>query len=230
MADWQKVRNSWEMRSLFFLARAGAVLLCITYILFTIQPALSWVEMKRIRAAPLSQIEKVADAALAADRPRQLKDWMNYRPASERAEIIRLLDSRAPKLESLTFLTYSRWMWRAGDREAALFWQQYALFRLRYDSLRCGRPKEMAKLIANFDLLPVPDMAQSLRAVLDYDKAHPADNNPRSMCILLYNLSGAEDLLSIVPREAWKPLYETLRSVTEYRLKEMESGKTPAAD
>lgn len=223
-----KVRNSWEVRSLIFIARMLAVVLFIGYLASTWRTAAGWVQLKWVRSQSVAETSSIAEQYLSINKPDKLLEWISLRPAEDRDTIMKQLEPLSGRIGSGVFLLYSKWQMEAGDTEKAVFWRQYALYRLRYDALRCGSPdsaKSMQGLLALFPDTKVqgyinahPDIVRkSVRQVLDYDARWPAENNPVDICPSLTKLEGGS--FKMVPREHWAAIRHTLRFVTEEFLK-----------
>lgn len=229
-------QQSWEIRSIKFVLRAIAALLFIAYLFIVSPMALNWVKKEWVLMQPVEAVSKVAEQSISQDTPKKLLHWIAVRPASEHEEIMKRLEPYVGKISSYTFLNFSSWMMQADKPEEAVFWRQYALYRLRYDSLRCGAPNSMENMSGLLELMPRsrvqgylnkhPEIVEkSVRDVLAYDEKHPAMNNPTDTCYILQKIESGQYAYQTVDREKWEDLRLDLRASTEYELGRAEKDK-----
>lgn len=234
-------RQSWEIRSVKFVLRTAGALLFIAYLFIVAPMALKWVQKEWVLRQPLEAVSKVAEESIAQDTPKKLLQWIAVRPQAEREEIIKRLEPYVGKISSYTFLNFSNWAMQAGKPEEAVFWRQYGLYRLRYDSLRCGAPNSLENMSGLLALMPPsrvqgylnqhPDIVEkSVRDVLAYDDKHPAGNNPTDTCYILQKIESGQYVYEMVDREKWADIRLDLRASTEYELGKAEKDKKKRDD
>ncbi len=235
-AQENSFRNSWEVRSVLFILRIMAVLLCLMYLLWTASGVVNWGVMKWVRLQPLSELDIYAAENIEKNTPGNIVSWISMRPAEERPEIMRILKPKTGELAGANFMMFSRWEGDLGHADESMFWYQFARYRYRYDALRCGIDSATNDLTGLLDLGPRHDMdaaakkdpdftRKSIQRVLDFDAQYPAHNYPGEICAQVGKLNKVE--ASIAPEASWAPIRHTLRSVTEFSLKEMQKKTTP---
>ncbi len=234
--DKKTVKKSWERRSLGFILRFCGVILFIAY-LFAVSPiALSWGKMQWIRTQSLDDLPAVAEKTIAQDTPKKLLEWISLRPREERAEIMKRLEPYSGKVSSYIFMTFSQWSLDMDKPEDGVFWRQYGLFRLRFDSLRCGAPNSMENMTGLVTLFPSrrvqryidahPEIAEkSVHDVLKYDEKHPAENIPSDTCPMLQKIENEAYRYEMVPHEKWQEIRFGLRFATELSLEQAEKDR-----
>lgn len=223
------IRSHWEYKSAKFVLRAVGVLFFIAYLAFFTNSAWQWAVTKWVRHQPLAAVMDIDRA-----EPGAVTRWIARRPASDRAGIMKLLEPDAGNIPPSAFMLFSRWREDAGDMPDALFWRQYALYRFRFDALRCGSPEATKKLSGWTALYPHADVQQyleenpamlpkSIQRVLDFDQSHPADNSPAETCDMI---TLNDDLkFQLVSPENWPEIRKTLRRVTAFELKKIQAGE-----
>lgn len=208
--------------------------LFLSYLLLTAKPAYLWAKTTWVRQQPPERLVQILDQSLKENDPEFLTEWISMRPRAERDSIMKALEPHAGDIGSTNFLIYSMWMKSEDRKTDALFWRQYARYRLRLDALRCGSPGAVDSVAQLLDAFPDRELQkmldedknllrQSLKQVLDFDAKHPALNDPASICENINSLQRG----NFVPvgREKWAAIRHTLRIVTEEALKEMEKRK-----
>lgn len=215
------IRNSWEVKSVIFILRCMAVLAFLMYLMLSFSSPWHWAKTKWIRQQPADDIVRIAEESLAMNKPEFLLDWITARPAVERAGIMEKLQPLVPRLSPFTFATYANWMDKAKNTEEAVFWQQYMLYRLRFDTLRCGTEISDKGFRRNYLFRPVSDDRHYIQRVLDYDAKWPANNDPLFTCMQMEKMNGNKYGLSPAGPEHWKSVRFTLRTVTENSLSKM---------
>ncbi len=232
MSTMQKLKESWEYRSVRFLLRIMTYMLLIAYLAGSAPSAWRWAELKWIRSHSLSELPQVLEKSIAEKMPENLTDWVLYRPKEDRAEIMRVLEPHTGKISSFTFIHYSFWAMEDGRGEEAVFWRQFANYRLRYDALRCGSvdgEKDVTRLLNTFSdkkVQAVMDADPSLNKksilwALEKDAKYPAENYPSDICSYV-NTKNKRKNGSLVPEDKWAGIRHSLRIVAEMRLKEMK--------
>lgn len=220
-----KLRHSWEVRSILFLLRCMAVVIFIAYLSVTFLSPGQWLHLKWVRHQPLENVTTIAEQSIAMRNPPHLLDWIAERPAEERPLIMEKLESFTPRLSPFTFWTYAAWMDRAGRKEDAVFWQQYMLYRLRFDMLRCGVDTSDTGFKQNYKFRPVENTEALIQKVLDFDSKWPANNDPLYTCVRLERFNREKYIGQPAPEEHWKSVRHTLRVVTEESLRRMKAAK-----
>lgn len=234
----EKVKSGWEYRSSKFALRIVAVLFFASY-LFAVAPmAWMWGWSSYYKSQPVSRLDDLIKAYAGSSDQSKLIVWIQNRPEHERAQIKERVLPHVGELDSVLFLFLAEWAAQELDAEQIMLWNFYARYRLHYDALRCGAPNSVMNMkgfisliseeyidnitIRNPHLLPV-----TIQKVLDLDALHPATNDPSGICKIIYKLEGTE--FKPVRKERWPSIRHTLRTVTEYRLKQMQSGEGGAA-
>ncbi len=231
MITKEKIKQSWEFRSLKFVFRMIAVLFFIAYLFGTFPSAWNWAKMKWVRFDDIAKVTEVAESALAKNNPGEVTEWVTFRHKLEREEIISLLEPYTDRLGAAIFFAYSSWSLEAGNEERAVFWRQFGRYRMHYDALRCGLgdgPKDIQGLLQLFPDKRIQALIeknpglvrQSIMQVLDYDARHPARNNPVDTCKLLLKINNLEEDVTVDQRE-WQGIRHMLRIMTEESLKQM---------
>ncbi len=240
-AQKNSFKNSWEVRSVLFILRFMAVLLCLMYLLLTSGGVANWAMMKWVRFQPLSDLDAYATENIEKGTPEKIISWLSLRPADDRSEMIHILTPKIGGLAPSSFMFFAKWEKDLGHEDESMFWYQFARYRYRYDALRCGVASATDDLTGILDLGHRQDMEKaekedpdftrkSVQRVLDFDAQYPAHNNPGEICTQIAKINNVE--AKIVPEEAWAPIRHTLRSVTEFSLKEMQkkTGKEEKAN
>jgi len=222
-------------RFLRFILKFFIIILMAVYVFIGFFSSITLFKMEISKRQDISTLSAVIKKAVAEDRPNDVYAWMHYRPLAETEALIAIITPESSRLGTNTFLELSRRQMQRGRKEDALFWAQLARYRLRYDALRCGAPdstETLNRILQLFSSPQIQDLLQkhpelvkkSVQQVLDFDSQHPARNSPAFVCTALDRItkSGRPQ----VPEEQWENIRLTLRSVTEYSLKEM-NGKQP---
>jgi hypothetical protein len=229
-------RESWEYRSTAAILRWAVILLFVGYVSFTAPLSWTWVKTKWERHYPLEHIIAKAKYALEVEGdPEPLRLRISMRSPHEADRIIQMLEPYIGQLNGLTFILFSDWMIAQGRIEEAFFWRQYARFRIRFDSLRCGAFNSITTMTDLMNVVTRPEIddlryhrpdlvIKSLKDVLDYDEKHPAVNSPKAFCDQLTTKSlASENVNYVMVRESlWPEIRETLRGVTEISIARME--------
>lgn len=224
-------RDLWEWKAALMILRTMAALMFIGYLLGTYMMPYQWGHVKWVRSQPLETLPQVAEKYLAKNDNRGLLRWASERPIFERPDIIRLLEPYNGRIDSTAFVLFSNWSMARGDVTEAMFWWQYALYRLRFDTLRCGSPgaiKNMAGLVQIFENREViaavnknaGKIPAMIQRVLDHDAKYPMENDPAEICKPLQKLDGKG--FKVVPRMQWPIIRHTLRVTTEGSLRDMK--------
>lgn len=232
MSTMQKFKESWEYRSVRFLLRIMAYALLFAYLAGSAPSAWRWAHLKWIRFQPLTEFGQIVEKSIAEKNPEEPMNWVLYRSREDRAEIMRILEPHTGKISSFTFIHYAFWAMEEGRGEEAVFWRQYANFRLRYDALRCGSvdgEKDVTHLLETFSdkkIQAVQDADPSLDKksilwVLEKDAKYPAENYPSDICRFV-NTRNKRKNGALVPEDKWAGIRHSLRIVAELRLKEMK--------
>lgn len=226
-------KESWEKRSVRFVLKTAGVLLFLAYLILTGGSAWTWMKAKWVRLQPVEAAAAVAENYLRRKPdPEKLATWIKLRPLTETDTLIKELDSYAAEMPPAAFFAYSKKLSAMGRMDEALFWSQYARFRLRFDTLRCGSREAIDTMANILDQLPDrrlqafldsrPELEpQSLRQVLDYDEKHPARNDPADLCKTLNRMS--RENITPPPSEEWDSIRKNFRFAAEVHLQEMRS-------
>lgn len=230
-----KPSESWEKRSLRFVLKAAGVLFFLAYVAITAGGAWTWGQMKWIRTYPVTTVTDIAEKYLhQQSAPEKLTLWISLRESKDLDFIIEKLEPYAGEMASSAFFVYTQRMTALGKIEDAVFWTQYARFRSRFDALRCGSPNAVKLMTKLMDAVPndkvqgmldqTPKlMEKSIRAVLAFDRKHPAQNDPSDICKTLQRIEGVES--PRLPKEEWETVRHTLHVATEASLQDMGKNK-----
>lgn len=225
-------RDSWEFKSAKIVLRIMGVLFFLGYLSLTVASAWTWSQAKWVLHTSVSALPAKADYYLnKVYKPEKLYYEVSLRPSAETEEIIKLLEPYTGRMSSYTFLLYSARLSRMGKIDDALFWWQFGRYRARFDALRCGSVEAVSNLSKILQILPHPDfppdtetesmtVIKSLHKVLDYDAQYPAENIPEDICNPLRALEDGK--FQSVGFDRWRTIRHSLRSTTEFRLKQME--------
>jgi hypothetical protein len=211
--------------------------LCIImlgYVLIGLSSSWTLYKMEMNNRQSIDALGGVIQAALEEGRPGDVAAWVHFRPLAETAALIEMVTPESGKLGSDIFFEFSSRQMRLGQAEDALFWSQLARYRLRYDALRCGAPEAVEALDSILQLFSSPKiqdvlqqrpelLKKSIRQVLDFDAKYPAGNSPASLCGGINKL--AKSKAPPIPKEQWEHIRQTLRSVSEKALKEMDGKR-----
>ena len=219
-----------ELRILFLIGRFMAALLCVLYLLMTLNSIPTWAQTLWVRQQPVSAVESILQESLAKNDPQILFNWVMRRPQSNMADIFPIVEKQAGQINSLIFMRQARYLAKNGQVDEATFWYLYTRYRLRYDALRCGTPTGTEKMDMILEILSPSEMnisvppepqklAPILQRVLDVDAKNPARNNPADICTVVQKISGGNFVM--VPEESWAAIRHTLRMVTEQSIAEM---------
>jgi hypothetical protein len=227
------LRGTWEYRSGRFVLRIVAALFFLSYLSAAAPAAWTWGWAAFYKSQPASRIDRLIEENIARADQSKLLAWIQRRPPEERLSIEEKIAPHTATANSFVFLMFSDWALERQAYEQALFWNFYARYRLRFDALRCGAPnsvmnmKGIVALVSNTTIEKIVEFQPgivpfAIQQVLDYDAMHPADNDPAGVCKFIHNLEKGSFLP--VRRENWPALRHTLRTVTEYSLRQMQGG------
>ncbi|MFN7113703.1 MAG: hypothetical protein ACK4PK_05015 [Alphaproteobacteria bacterium] len=230
-----KIKSSWEYRSGKFALRIVAFLFFASYLFAAAPMAWMWSWSAYYKSQPISHLDKLLETYAGSGDQSKLLIWIQNRPEYERDQIREKLLTRVGELDSVLFLFLAEWSAQELDAENIVFWNFYARYRLHYDALRCGAPNAVMNMKGFISLVSEEYvdniisrhphlLPKTIQKVLDIDAQHPANNDPTSICKIIYKLERAES--SPVRRENWAPLRHTLRAVTEYRLEKIRGAGT----
>ncbi len=237
----QRLRASWEYKSIAFLLRAVVALIVIAYIALTAPFIWPWAQSAYARLQPPQAFEALLDTAIKTDNYAWADRWLKSRPRSETPVHVAVLERNIESIPALLIWPLAQNARQKGDAEDIRFWLMYTQYRLRFDVIRCGIA-DLEKDVSNFNaltaLLHGPDgemaevgndpqkMAALLQKILDYDAQHPARNSPLYTCSLLGRLRQGSTI-AILPQEGWATIRHTLRAVTEMAIASMKAGHAP---
>ncbi len=235
----REARKHWKLRLGKRALMAIATFFLVCYVAFAGRMTWSWFATKWVRLTPVSEVGEVAKKHLLAmpPTPEELRIWLSNRPESEGEQVMKALEPWVPKMSGMTFLLYARWEDYAGKPEEALFWRQYARFRIRFDALRCGSYDAIGMMADILKFVPPapPDelvletpanLPKVLRRILQYDSEHPAENNPQEFCRALTSAQEFRDKMKVTmePPSGWEGIRRTLRGITTYEIMHMEAN------
>lgn len=235
------LRESWEYKSIIFIARFFVAGFVLIYALLTLPAIWSWAQVWYFRQQPpehfavlLKQAEKTGDFTHALR-------WVTARPKAEIDQHATEIESEAGLLPPMFFNLNIQAARLKHDEDAAAFWIAYRRYRQRFDLLRCGGPdafrrgQDLERLMERFQTGP-NEFAQETRdpqkltglleKVLAFDAAHPAANDPRMTCQVIaqsLNVDYAPE-----PRENWEKIRFQLRLSTDQAVHTMPTAKKAA--
>ncbi|TAL38614.1 MAG: hypothetical protein EPN97_03710 [Alphaproteobacteria bacterium] len=233
-------RGSWEYRAIKWLFKFFIACAFILYAGMGSSLTWTWLQTKYVRMQPPERAVDIAKKELLKPDgdPEILRAWLAMRPSSDGAALRQLLEPYVEWMSGATFVVYSTWMVDQGKMEEAAFWRQYALFRTRYDALRCGSadaPKLITKIMKDFPQHSINEYMQAhpelhtkiLRQVLDFDAKHPPLNDPTKFCkaIVAGEEFRNEIKVEMQPRSEWTGIHDTLRGVSYYGILHIEEMK-----
>lgn len=227
--------GSWEVKSVLFILRIIAAIAFFLYLFQAVPATFIWAQMVHINKQPVENIETLAAEAVAQGETERILNWVRFRPAEDTPYIIKTLEKHTGVLPSLVFVTYSRNMMQLGDMEEAVFWLQYARYRLRFDEIRCGDATAQMPMEVIYALVfgekmddainkQAHEFPATIRRVLAYDADWPAANTPDSVCALLrHGAQGKNSSIALMPAELWPAARHRLRYESEAALQRIEA-------
>lgn len=222
--------NRWEFRAMRNVSRVIAYLFLLAYLGLAGSLTWTWIQHKWVRSQPIERAIEVAQESLysSPQDAEKLRKWLAMRPYSEGEKLIKMMEPFAGRMSGMTFLVYSGWLVHENKMDDATFWRQYARFRIRYDAVRCGSYDAVDLLNEILGDVPQPaiqqymaqhpnDLPKMLLRVLEYDKNHPAENNPAQFC---EDLTKSEEFRTstkviMTKPEEWPGIYGSLRGTTK---------------
>lgn len=225
------------LRLLQRLFRAAVAIVFVTYIAMTGDMTWNWFMTKITRLQSIDSVAKVARDDLSGPDPdpEALRNWLARRPMSEGEELMKRLEPFVGQMSGMTFILYASWEVNAGKIDEAVFWRQYARYRIRYDVLRCGSYNAIGLMTDIINRLPQASIKErmmetpenlpaELRRVLDYDEKHPPLNNPAQFCKALTKFEAFKSKTNIIMTspEDWTGIHTTLRGITFMEMRHME--------
>lgn len=229
-------RGTWEYRTLRFLFKFFIASALLFYLGLGGSLTWTWLHTKYVRLQPVEKAAEIAQKLLKpGGDPEYLRSWVAMRPTTDGDALMKLLDPYIEWMNGMTFIVYGSWMADQGKMEEAVFWRQYARFRIRFDALRCGShdaPSLVTRIMNQFPQPAIRAYMQDhpelqtkiLRQVLDFDAKHLPVNDPTEFCKAL--VAGEEYRykmqVEMQPRHEWRPIHDTLRGVSYYEILHME--------
>jgi hypothetical protein len=216
------------------ILRGAIALGVIIFLVSSLPRAWLWGQMQWVRKDDISQLDKVASAAIRTGELDHFQRWLTFRPKSESDILLEEVPGYASDVASITFFELANRAKYLGRTEDYVFWTLFGRFRLRYDLLRCGSPDSIEIMNSLFAALSpaektddvnkvLADPAKTrlyLRKVLDFDARNPARNDPAAVCATLNKLQKGK--YALVPKSEWAAIRHLLRDITERSLREME--------
>lgn len=224
---------SIEFRVFRVVFRVLFTFVFIMYLLNSLVVVPTWVRLKLARLHTPSHIEQLLDEAAETGNYSAAEAWLEFRPSAESQSIIDQLVPYSGHLSSLTFFEFSEQYAKNNNAEEADFWYIYALYRVRFDFLRCGLPDgvesgdKLLKLISTISSKYNRDVADSqirkhVQRVLDFDAEHPAQNEPGGLCRVLSNVANSP--YNPMPQDDWDSFREGLRESTRMSFEAEDRG------
>ena len=237
-AEKKRHRRTAPLRLLKRLAKVLIGGVFVGYLGMATPMAWNWYMTKVTRLADVSRVDSIARADLQRPNPDpdDLRIWLSRRPISDGEQLMKRLEPYIGQMSGQTFLLYAGWEANAGKIDDAVFWRQYARFRIRYDVLRCGSYDAVETVAKIMNDLPQEDvkkrmmetpqnLPKEIKQVLDFDRAHPPVNDPAQFCAALAKLEEFRDRIKIkmVSPSQWPIIYSTLRGVTYLEMLKIEN-------
>lgn len=232
--NWEKIRSSWEVKSLVLIGRFFLGGFFLLYLLLVTPAAWTWVQTEWVRKSDVSALESVIGKALKENDLPRVRKWVSMRPLSETEDIVRIIEPHSGELGTALFAEIANRYTKLKNIDRAAFWYQYVRFRMRFDTLRCGSPDSVEVMSALFSLFPNEEMGKafendpalakrSIQQVLDFDAKYPANNSPADICAPLNDIGSTRYVM--LEKEKWRDVRFTLRWVTDQFLQENGTGK-----
>lgn len=233
-------RGTWEYRTLKWIFKFFIASAFLFYAGLCASLSWTWFQTKYVRLYPVEKVVDIAKKELLNPDgdPDALRTWVAMRPTSDGETLMKLLDPYIEKMSGMTFIVYGSWMADRGRMEDAIFWRQYARFRIRFDALRCGShdaPGLVTQILKEFPQPAIKSYMQDhpelqtkiLRKVLDFDAKHLPSNDPTQFCKALVAGEEFRSSIKIImqPLSEWIPIHDTLRGISYYEILHMESRK-----
>lgn len=230
---WKNLRETWEAKLTVFIVRAFFALGVFLLILTFPYKAWLWAELQWVKKDSISRLEPLILESTRLETPEDITKWLVYRSPGDSAALLDIVPTHAANLESLAFFNLSSRAEALGKKDDAVFWYFYALYRLRYDLLRCGSPDSIqvmsgirtvagAKTMYEDIEADSEKMAVVLQRVLDYDAKFPATNHPGHLCKAVNRLQRGS--YRVVEKSQWSAIRHMLRLSTERGIKEMKTA------
>lgn len=231
--DGAQKKQSFERRSLRFVLKLFGYILFIAYLIWAVPHAKTWADIKWVQRQPIEKLAEITPDYIHAGRPDKIYTWVKMRKAYEIDKIMETLEPYTAELSPLTFILYADRLAARGEISKAVFWHQFALYRMRFDALRCGHDEEavgitaaMTKIYRNKKIMTAieSDSAQlprTIRAVLDMDAKYPARNKPVMVCDIVRGLTGS--IIQVMPEQDWAFIRHMLRNDSEAKLANLET-------
>lgn len=225
-------KPSFERRSLRFVLKFIGYIFFLSYLAWAIPHTRTWAQILQVQRQPIEKLAEITPEYLYAHRPDKIYTWIKMRKSADIDKIMEILEPYTGELSSLTFTVYADRLAARGDVIDAVFWHQYALYRLRFDALRCGQDEEavgiteaMTKVYRNRQVLDAIErdpmqLPHTIRAVLDMDAKYPARNTPIMVCDIVRSLTGS--IIHPMPEQDWAWMRHMLRNKSEADLSLLE--------
>jgi hypothetical protein len=211
-----------------FFFKLAVALALITYVFFGMGTTIQLVKINSNKKQDIGALNEVIDQAVRNGEPHAATSWVRLRPLTETDIIIDIVTPKSADLEPGMFFELFRRQISLDNTEDALFWEQLARFRLRYDAIRCQVPdgyKSLEGVLNFFESDKIIKMLKndpkiqekSLREVLDFDEKYPAHNNPAFTCDIIRKSSGI--IAQQMPEKDWNRERLSMRRAAEIFLK-----------
>ncbi len=203
------------------------VLLLVLYVIVGTGAVSNIVRREINNVHDVSYLKVVIDDALFNDDLENVILWIDYRPLSETAQIIEIIEPYASDINPMLFFEIAfRLVWQ-GQNDDALFWYMLGKYRFRYDMLRCGAKDSIENLnqfLADFQseeselLLEIGDVKikQAIKKVLAFDKKYPPRNAIDYACTLAEAFE-KDNKITPLSESDWPHVHDALvRSAQEF--------------
>lgn len=232
-------KQSFERRSLRFMLKLVAYMFFLLYLGWAGSHAATWAQIKWVQRQPIEKLTELAPELILAKKPGDLHDWVQMRPKQDLDRIMEILKPYTGEISPLTFALYAERLAERNEIAEAVFWYQFALYRMRFDALRCGEGEEavgvtmgIARMVRNKKIIDAiqrdPELLPlNIRAVLDMDAEYPARNVPDTVCEIVKGLTGSK--IKMLPEQDWAWVRHSLRNKSELGLKQLKEDMQKAA-
>lgn len=231
--DTPAAKPSLERRGLRMAFKIFGYILFVSYLIWAIPHTKTWADIVWVQRQPVEKLAEITPDYILARRPDKIYTWVKMRKYEDLDKVMEILEPYTAELSPMTFMIYADRLAARNDIAEAVFWYQFALYRMRFDALRCGETEEaigitfaMNKIYRNDKILNAvnQDKAQlprTIRAVLDKDAQYPARNHPVIICQIVRGLTGG--VIEYMPEKDWSWVRHALRDKSENDLKLLEA-------
>ena len=232
--DAPEKEPGFEIKSLRFVLKVAGYIVFISYLIWAMPHSKTWAEIVWVQRQPVEKLAEITPAHILEKRPDKVYTWVKKRKPHDLDRMMEILEPYTAELSPMTFMIYADRLAARDDIADAVFWYQFALYRMRFDALRCGATEEaigltfaMNKIYRNDKILNAvyqdPDqLPRTIRAVLEKDAQYPARNHPIIICQIVRGLTGG--VIEYMPEKDWPWVRHALRNKSEDDLRILEAN------